>query len=234
MTTNARHDRSSRLANDPNDLARGQRPADLPPSSGVGGLLRAWRHVLRHPAVSTFDRYRTEANWPTLWLSLLPLAIVEALGVAYAAYGPAAAAGYSSLPIGPKLHLPPTPLLPLAALFGSVAQFFVFAGLLTLSARLFGGHGAFKTQAYLIALFWIPLMLASDIVELIPTVGPFVGPLIRLYALYLCALALASAQRLSISRAWAALLLPVAAGVLLGVVVLVTLGPHLSGLVGAR
>jgi hypothetical protein len=45
-----------------------------------------------------------------------------------------------------------TPLLPLAALLGSVAQFLLFAGVLHLSARLFGGRGAFLTQAYLLAL----------------------------------------------------------------------------------
>ena len=56
--------------------------------------------VLRHPRVATFDRYREGASWRVIWLGLLPLAAVEALGVAYALYGPDAAAGYSSLPSG--------------------------------------------------------------------------------------------------------------------------------------
>jgi hypothetical protein len=201
-----------------------------PPLQGIGDLLgRCWE-VIRRPHVATFDRQQAAASWAAVWLSLIPLALVEALGVAYAIYGPDAAAGYSSLPVGPKLHLPQTPLLPLAALAGSIAQFFLFAGLLHLSARLLGGRGAFTTQAYLIALFWIPLMLASDVVELIPAVGPFAGPLIRLYALYLCVLALASAQRLSLGRAWAALLLLVACGLLLGLVTLVFVWPHVQEL----
>jgi len=201
---------------------------------GAGDLVRRWWDVVRHPSRATFDRQLAAASWRVVWLSLLPLAIVEALGVAYVIYGPDAATGYSSLPLGPKLHLPQTPLLPLAAGAGSVAQFFIFAGLLQLSARLFGGRGAFKTQAYLIALFWVPLMLVSDTVELIPGVGSIVGVGLRVYALGLCALALASAQRLSLGRAWAALLVPVACGLLLGLSALVFVWPHVQGLVPVK
>ncbi len=96
--------------------------------SGAGGSSCVTR------SVATFDRQQADARWTSIWLSLLPLALIGALGVAYALYGPDAAAGYSSLPVGPKLHLPPTPLLPLAAFVGSIAQFFLFVGVLQLSA----------------------------------------------------------------------------------------------------
>ncbi len=205
--------------------------AGAPPIAAARNLARRWWEVVRHPSVATFDRQQAAASWTAVWLSLAPLAIVDALGVVYVIYGPDAATGYSSLPVGPKLHLPQTPLLPLAALVGSFAQFFVFAGLLYLSARLFGGRGSFKTQAYLIALFWVPLMLASDLVDLMPGVGSAVGALVRVYALVLCPLALASAHRLPLKHAWGALLLPVAGGLLLGVVALTLLWPHLQGLV---
>lgn len=186
----------------------------------VGELVAGWWTVARYPSVRTFDGQRAAANWRAVWASLLALAAIEALAVAYVVYGPDAAAGYSSLPAGPKLHLPQTPLLPLAALAGSVGQFFVFAGLLALSARLFGGRGAFKTQAYLFALFWVPLMALSDISELIPVVGAWLAVLVRAYALCLCALALASAYRMPLARAWGALLAVICAGLLLGAVVL--------------
>jgi len=201
---------------------------------GAGDLVRRWWDVVRHPSVATFDRHQAAASWTVVWLSLLPLALVDALGVVYVIYGPDAAAGYSSLPIGPKAHLPQTPLLPLAAGAGSVAQFFIFAGLLHLSARLFGGRGAFKMQAYLIALFWVPLMVVSDAIELIPGMGSIIGVGLRIYALGLCALALASAQRLSLGRAWAALLVPVACGLLLGLGALVLVWPHVQGLVPVK
>ncbi len=201
---------------------------------GAGDLVRRWWDVVRHPSVAAFDRQQAASSWTAVWLSLLPLALVDALGVVYVIHGPDAATGYSSLPLGPKAHLPQTLLLPLAALVGSIAQFFIFAGLLHLSARLFGGRGAFKTQAYLIALFWVPLMLTSDTVELIPGVGSIVGVAIRVYALGLCALALASAQRLSLGRAWAALLVPIACGLLLGLSALVFVWPHVQGLVPVK
>lgn len=198
-----------------------------------GDLLHRWRLVLLHPHVRTFDGQRDTSSWGAVWLSLAPLAVVEALGVAYAAYGPDAALGYSSLPIGPQLHLPQTPLLPLAALLGAPAQFFGFAGLLYLVARMLGGRGDFKTQAYLIALFWAPLMIASDVVELIPlpTVAKTLALLLRAYALCLCPLALASAQGIRLTQAWAALLIPVVAGLLFGLVTLGVAGAQLMALI---
>lgn len=195
---------------------------------------RAWLRVLwrilLHPSVATFDRERPHASWRVVWVGLLAEAFVEALGVVYAVYGPDADAGYSSLPVGPKLHLPRTPLLPLAAFVGSPAQFFVFAGLLFANARLLGGRGDFKTQAYLMVLFWAPLMVASAVVELVPVVGTVAGVLMRSYALVLLIPALASALGLSLRRALAALMLIVACGLLLGGTVLTLMWPRIQPL----
>ncbi len=218
-----------RRQHDPTKMPTGSSPTAI-----VRDLPQRWWEVIRHPHVASFDRQQPAASWPAVWLGLLPLAVVEALGVAYLTYGPSAAAGYSSLPVGPKLHLPQTPLLPLAALGGSIAQFFVFSGLLYLSAHLLGGRGAFNTQSYLLALFWVPLIGLSDIVELIPSAGALLGLLLRVYALCLCGLALASAHRVSLRRAWTALLLPIAGGLLLGLVVLVTIGGRLWAAAGIR
>lgn len=200
---------------------------------GLADLAGRWWEVMRRPGVDAFAQQRAAANWPTVWLGLFLLAVVEALGVAYVLYGPAHAAGYSSLPIGPKAHLPQTPLLPLAALFGSIAQFFVFAGLLHLSARLFGGNGVFRTQVYLLALGWVPLMALSDLIEVAPgvgSVGAWLAVLLRLYTLCLCAFALAAAEHLSLLRAWGALVVLILAGLLVGLVTFALLGPHLTQL----
>src|SRR5579884_3912245 len=97
-----------------------------------------WWRVLAHPSVAVFERERPYASWPVVWLSLVSVALADALGVVLAVYGPGAALGYSSLPVGPKLHLPQTPFLPLAALVGSPLQFIAFAALLYTSARLLG------------------------------------------------------------------------------------------------
>lgn len=202
-------------------------------ATGIGVLPYRWWAVVRHPHVSTFNSLQATARWPLVWWSLVLLASVEALAIVFTTYGPTAASGYSSLPIGPKLHLPQTPALPLVAFFGSIAQFFIFAGLLYVSARLFGGRGSFKTQAYLLSLVWVPLLLVSDLVELIPApVAPqILGMLIRLYALCLCAVVLASAHNFRLARAWDALLVPVGAGLLIGVTVSVAFGAQIVALV---
>lgn len=214
---------------------RGSAPTPIPQTvrswALESRLIGRWWAVVRHPGVRIFAQQEAMAAWRAVWMGLLLLALVEALGVAWVLYGPEYTAGYSSLPIGPKVHLPQTPLLPLAALVGSVAQFFGFAGLLHLSARLFGGRGPFLTQAYLLALGWVPLMGLADLIEALPTVGAWLAVLLRLYALGLCVCALAAAQRLTLMRAWAALLVPVLAGLVLGLVALALLDPLLARLV---
>lgn len=203
-----------------------------PCATGIGALPCRWWALVRHPHVRTFNTQQATARWPLVWGSLLLFAGVETLAVVYTTFGPPATSGYSSLPIGPKLHLPQTPALPLATFFGSVAQFFIFAGLLYLSARLFGGRGSFKTQVYLLSLVWVPLLLVSDLVELIPLpiVPQTLGLLVRLYALCLCAVALASTHHFRLARAWSALLVPVGAGLLIGAIVIVAFGAQIGAL----
>ena len=72
---------------------------------------------------------------------------------------------------------------------------------------------------------WVPLVVASDLVETVPVVGSWLGVLLRLYALDVCVCALAAAQWLTLARAWTALLVLVLAGLLLGLVALVLLRP---------
>jgi hypothetical protein len=204
----------------------------MPPLEALRDLARRWMAVLLRPSVRTFHAQLPAARWEPVWGSVLAEAVVEAGALAVLLLGPGGAAGVSSLPFGPRLHLPPvSPLwLALGALAGSFAQFFAFSWLLALSARLFGGRGSFLAQSYLIALSWVPLMAISAVAELFGTAGSVVGLLARLYALYLLVPALASAHRLPLVRALGALLVPVAAGLLLGLVVLVLFGSQLSGL----
>jgi hypothetical protein len=198
-------------------------------NSELRALPHRWRAVLLRPTISAFDAQQPAARWRITWLSLLILALINGLAVLLLSLGPGASAGVSSLPIGPTLHLPPYPLpLALAAFAGTFFELPVFSGLLWLSARLFGGRGGYRVQIYLMALFWLPLMALDVLLQLCGPAGSLVGLAARLYALYLCVPALASAQRLSLGRTLAALLLPVAFGLLLGVTVITALWPHIT------
>jgi hypothetical protein len=214
---------------------RSRQPVHLVPlrefAANARSLVGRWTAVLTRPSRRTFDEQQPTASWGTTWAGLAALALVEGASLYALLVSPAGAAGVSSLPVGPKLHLPHVPLaLALAAGFGSLAQFFLFSGLLWLSARRFGGRGAFLTQSYLIMLGWVPLMLLSDVASLFGSAGSVVGVLARLYALILLAPALASAHHLSLRRAWAALLVMVLAGLLLGVMVLAIFRSRLGAL----
>lgn len=201
-------------------------PSRSPLRALAGGTVA----VLVRPRVRTFAARRQEAHWATIWIGVAALAVVQGLAVAIATAGPGAA-GVSSLPIGPKLHLPHAPLwLGLMAFAGSFAEFFLFSALLLLSARLFGGRGSYLAQSYLIVLFWLPLFGVSAVASLFETPGSIIGLLARLYALVLLAPALAAAHHLSLARAWGALLAVVAVGLLLGVVALTVAVVHVADL----
>jgi hypothetical protein len=200
-------------------------------AAGTRGLVSRWWAVLTHPSRRTFDEQQPMATWGTTWAGLVVLAVVEGVSLYVLLISPGSTAGVSSLPIGPKLHLPHAPLaLALAAFVGSLAQFFLFSGLLWLSAHRFGGRGDFLTQTYLIMLGWVPLMLLSDVASLFATVGSVVGLLTRFYALFLLVPALASSHHLSLRRAWASLLVIVLAGLLLGVLVLAIFASRLGAI----
>jgi hypothetical protein len=42
-------------------------------------LLRRWQAVLQNPSVAAFGAQRGSANWPTIWYSLLGLAVVQSV-----------------------------------------------------------------------------------------------------------------------------------------------------------
>lgn len=197
--------------------------------SGMLESPRQWAVVLLRPRVATFGALRSTASWRAVWWSVVAQALIEGAAVAWAVGGPGAGGGVSSLPIGPKLVLPREPLwLGLAGFAGTLVEFFLFAGLLYASARFFGGHGAFQTQAYLMALFWVPLMALSALAQSFGATGSVVGLVARVYALVLLAPMLAAAHEMTLGRAWLVLIITLTALGLVALVVLVVASLILS------
>ena len=185
--------------------------------------------VLTRPGMATFDTQRSRASWSVIWWSVAAQAVIEGAAVAWVIAGPGSQTGVSSLPFGPKLSLPREPLwLGLAAFAGSFVEFFLFSGLLYAIARIIGGRGAFRTQAYLTALFWVPLMALSALAQPLGVIGSIVGLAARTYALILLGPMLASAHDIPLKRAWMALLVIVALGALLALITFVFAGAWIS------
>lgn len=196
-----------------------------------GRILSHWTTVLTRPGVATFDAQRPHASWRVVWWSVAAQAVIEGAAVAWVIAGPASRAGVSSLPFGPKLSLPREPLwLGLAAFAGSFVEFFLFSGLLYAISRIIGGRGAFRTQAYLMALFWVPLMALSAIAQPLGVIGSVLGLAARTYALILLGPMLASAHDMPLKRAWLALLMVVALGALLALLAFVFAGAWMIAL----
>lgn len=199
--------------------------------AGFARSLRQWTWLMTHPGVVAFDAQRARASWRAVWWSVAAQAVIEGCAVAWVIAGPGSRVGVSLLPFGPKLQLPREPLwLGLAAFAGSFLEFFLFSSLLLSSARLLGGRGAFLTQAFLMALFWVPLMAISALAQLLGVIGSVIGLAARTYALVLLGPMLASAHDMPLKRAWLALLIVVALGALLALITFVFAGARLGAL----
>lgn len=193
--------------------------------SRLGALPRRWWAVLAHPSVRSFAAQRDGARWGLIWAGLAPQAVAQGVVVWLVLAGPAGRAGVSSLPFGPKLRVPVAPgWLAAGAFAGTFVEFFGFAALLWLSARWLGGQGRWLTHCWLLALLWVPLMTLSALLELLGMPGSWAGLAARVYALALLGPALAAAHALALRRAWAAVLVIVVSGLLLGALVLLTVG----------
>jgi hypothetical protein len=191
------------------------------PPAGQGfniqALWRQWQAVLLHPATTTFDAQQPAANWPTVWLSLLMLAIVEAISQFIVALEPISTYMMTRA-TGSPFQVHPNPLgNALGSLVGVFIGFFVYMAILFVIANIFGGQGTFLMQAYLVSLFSVPLGIIAAVAAIIPIVAGFIEVLVGLYAIYLSVLAVASAHRFSMGKSWLVVLLPVIVVVVLGV-----------------
>jgi hypothetical protein len=87
-----------------------------------------------------------------------------------------------------------------AGLIGTFMGFFISLGVAMLVARALGGVGDFKTYAYAISVFDVPLGIADAASILIPPISPIVFIVGLGYSIYLGVLATSSVHRLSTGK----------------------------------
>jgi Yip1-like protein len=180
----------------------GQKPHDaLPPYAGYQApeeqqkrlnvfeqFIADAKLVLMRPSVASFDAIQSHSNMSMVLLGLL------IVGGAYAAAGSIInpAAGVSG------------------GLGGTFLGFFISIGVATLVAKAFGGVGNFKTYAYVIAVFDVPLGIVDAVSILVPVVTGLIFLLGLGYGIYLGVLATSSVHRLSTGKSVAVYLISLA------------------------
>jgi hypothetical protein len=196
--------------------------AQPPLPGGLRYLVQKWIRVTTKPGAQSFANELPTANWPDIWFGLLLLGVVTAaVFFAIITFVKAIVLNVLSDPnvsptVTPAQHqvvqrifdlLPPFAvsfviLVPLG--------FFVGMGIYWLFAKLFGGVGSFKDQAYAYSLSYVPIQLVSLLVSLVPFLGGLAAAALGIYGIVLAVFSLMASHRLSGGRATAVVLLPVA------------------------
>ena len=101
------------------------------------------------------------------------------------------------------------------SLVSAIVGFFIVVGIQYLLAKAFGGNGNFKQQGYSYLLLYVPLVLISDVLSLIPIVGLIVGFAVGIYQIVLNVFSIMAVHRLSGGKATAVVLIPIAALIVL-------------------
>jgi hypothetical protein len=134
--------------------------------------------VLFRPSVASFDAIKGHANMQMVLLGLL------IVGGAYAVAGSI---------LNPAAGI-------FGGLIGTVAGFLISSGVGILVARAFGGVGSYKTIAYVVAVFDVPLGIVDAASILVPPLSGIVFVAGIGYGIYLGVLATSAVHHLSIGK----------------------------------
>ena len=188
-------------------------------------LFQSYMNALTKPNVSTYEMEIPRASWLRTLVGVIAVDIISFLTALVAAATASASInsalsqlhaqgiyGYDGFinTVGGGSYI--------GAFFGLLLGplwFFVGAGILWMSARIFGGTNSnFMTHSYLLSISYTPLRIIGNVLRVIPILGllsfiPF------LYQLYSAGLAMQASQRMQPGRAQLAAWLPLIIGIVL-------------------
>lgn len=193
----------------------------------LGQIARGSIAVLRSPTVETFEEHE-QASVGTAVLYLAIAAVVNAIlgGLAFQLHAEERRKDAETLaelfrqgnvpseldPVAGALAAPSLTQSIVSGLISTIVGFFLYLAIVYVVGRAFGGSGRFAELAWDTAMFYVPLAIALQAVELLAT-GPWVcGVLLvvfglSVYMLYLTFQSIRAGMNLSAGRAGAAIVL---------------------------
>lgn len=189
-------------------------------------MLNASRAILLHPSVATFEEHeRNDLTWATIYITIGTVISAILGAISFVLNRPYLEQQRRNL----EDQLNGQPLPPfantlmggqslagtlIASLFFTIIAFFIWAGLVYLLGRLFGGTGGFGELAYDIALFWAPIAVLRGLIGVISigpiaVIGGIIGLVVGLYNIYLSWLSVQSGMNLSPGKAAAVIAIPI-------------------------
>jgi Yip1 domain len=193
----------------------------------VRDLFQSYMNAVTKPNVSTYEAEIPRASWLRTLVGLAAVDIVSFLVSLVAAATASAGVNQALSQLHAQGYYGFDGVMSIAGGGGIVgaiiglllvpAWFFLGAGILWLTARMFGGTNSnFMTHSYLLSLSYTPLRIIGGVLSIIPILGALVSFVAYLYQLYSAGLALQASQRMQPGRAQLAAFLPLIVGILLG------------------
>ncbi|HEX9369671.1 MAG TPA: Yip1 family protein [Roseiflexaceae bacterium] len=188
-------------------------------------MLNASRAVLLRPSVATFEEHeRNDLGWALIYVAIAAVASAILSAIGFVIRGPAMEATLQQLQQQLGRPLPPfagalvgggglTAAI-ISSLFGAIIGFLIWAGIVWLLGRAFGGTGAFGELAYDVALFSAPLTVLNALISLLG-IGPLacltgiVSLALGIYNIYLTWLGIQAGMNLPGSKALWVILIPI-------------------------
>lgn len=201
-----------------------------PPSRPEGGgqldfqaLIQSYINAVTKPNAATYEAEIPKADWTKILIGVAAVTVVNAL-IALIGIGAGMAfmdqfqdqLGGQEVPVDVGMLGAVGVIGAVWALILTPILFFAGAGILWLTAKMFGGQNSdFMTHSYLLSLSYTPLRIAAGIIGIIPFVGDLIALVLGLYQLYSAGLAMQASQRMAPGRAMLAAFLPAIVGIVL-------------------
>ncbi len=190
-------------------------------SFDINAVVNKWMAVLTKPSEASFEAEKANVNLTNM---IIWLAIAGAISGFFGGIGTwFFARGGIGDPIGGLI----------IGAIGGVIGYFIGEAILYLIARALGGTGDFNTQAYLMSLYYVPIIIVGGVFSIFPPLGALVRFLLGLYSLYLTTLALKVTHRYDTTKAILTWAIPLAIVLVLAVCAAITLGAAFLALIGA-
>jgi len=189
----------------------------------LASLTKSWIQTLGWPSARTFRACGEDATHLRTFVGLvlggglgfvLSLGVGAALGVTGTEFQGLAAAWVRNgtrAPWGSWQVLVP---------LGILSGFYSSEVFLWVIARLLGGRGSFKVQAYMQSLFYAPLALVQQVLIALPPTGRVAFALVATYSLLPTPTSLKAAHGLSTARAVVTWLIPILLTVVITAVII--------------
>lgn len=198
-----------------------------PPPKAPSNIFASYLNAVTKPQAETYEAEIGNASWGRVFIgvgivAVLSILIFLALGaylISQVEVQLSQTPGYSAADIARARDIVASILGPVGAVVIGVVtfiSFFLGAGVLFLTAKMFGGRGeGFMTHCYLLSLSYVPVKILTWLLAFVPCIGNIATLVLPFFQVYCAGQSMRASQRLEPGKAMLAAFIPMIVTVLL-------------------